>query len=195
MKDFPVLLLATMAFFCTCKTSTNKEVKKSDTIQHKTSDSPVNRRVYVSDSDEQLENEASIPPPPRDLPTRFTSIEQWFINVADSVVYNPAINVYDLGLFESQGEYVIFVHATTTHNVDLLGKYMSSSLLYYRLTVKEVDKLSRTEIMKNITEKLKKVASTPKYKKSALNKARAVVVNLGNNSIVNLNSESQSELH
>ena|ERR1022692_2644872 len=117
-------------------------------------------------------------PPPPGLISSFDTLQDWLINICDSEQPEKSIATYNFGLFESAGDYTIFLIGENTYDKE--QNYSVTSIdfkplhMYFPLPKSEYENLIREQLVEQLTDELRGFTKTDKFKNSFLAKANSI---------------------
>jgi hypothetical protein len=118
-------------------------------------------------------------PPPPELETKFNSIQEWLVTICDGNKPEKSIDTYQIGLFESPVDYILFLAGFNTHtqgNRAVTNIDFEPSNMYFRLPVNEYHNLTRKEIIAKLKTQLIDFTKSEKFKKSFLAQAKSIKI-------------------
>lgn len=109
-------------------------------------------------------------PPPFGLKTKFKSVHTWLSNTCDTEKPAKPIQTYNFGLFESPGNYAIFLVGLNQYekkNSLITRIEFEPKSMYFRLPETEYKNLNREQLVDKLTAQLKDFTKTGKFKTSS----------------------------
>jgi hypothetical protein len=126
---------------------------------------------------EEVEDE--VEPPPPQLISKFGTVKDWLVNICESDQPRKPISIYQVGLFESENDFTLFLVGINKYNE---GQNRSVTHIefqpinmYFKLPQQYFKNLDRKEVIKQLTEQLKEFTNTAKFKTSFLAQANKIV--------------------
>lgn len=128
---------------------------------------------YEVDHISIVETVDEVKAPPPDLKTTFKTLQDWLVNVCDSEKPKIAVEMYDIGVFESEKNYVVFLVGRNKYdNYDKID--FQPTNMYYMLPRVEYRGLSREQLMNRLTDELKEFTKSKKFQRSYLAQADSI---------------------
>lgn len=118
-----------------------------------------------------------VPPPPPGLVSNFKSLQDWLFKICDRDKPGKSIMTYNFGLFESPGNYTIFLVGLNQYekkNSLITRIEFEPKSMYFRLPETEYKNLNREQLVDKLTAQLKDFTKTEKFKTSFLAKAKSI---------------------
>lgn len=119
-----------------------------------------------------------VPLPPEHLTSKFKTLQEWLYSICDGELPTKLIVSFNLGLFESPENNVIFLVGI---NKDKKGDTTYTRIefepinMYFQLPDTEYKNLNRNQLLSKLIVQLKTFADTEKFKASFLSKANDIV--------------------
>lgn len=155
----PIFAILFISLYVSCNQKTNNESEKVEVTKVALHD------YHVEDN---------IEPPPPDLISRFKNLNDWLVNVSNEKPLNKSISKYEFGLFESPGDYTIFLVG--------INEYMKGDTsytlfefkpanMYFKLPESEYKNMSRDKLLNRLVSQLKDFTETKKFETSFFTEA------------------------
>jgi hypothetical protein len=124
-----------------------------------------------------IHEEEDVSPPP-DIQSKFKTIQEWLLTVCDNEKPKTKIATYEIGLFESPGEYILYLVGLNTYdknpNHTITRIDFEPADMYFRLPETEYKNLNSGQVLNKIKIQLKDFIKTEKFKTSFLAQANSI---------------------
>jgi hypothetical protein len=125
-----------------------------------------------------VEEVDDVSPPPPEMHSNFETLQEWLFNMCDKEKPKVKIATYEFGLFESPGDYTVFVVGLNTyqksehHSVTTID--FEPSDMYFPLPENEHENSDREQVLDKIKSQLKDFTKTEKFKTSFFAQAKSI---------------------
>lgn len=131
----------------------------------------------VTQDVELTEEVDDVPPPLPGQTSNYKNVQEWLFKICDKEKPAKSITTYNFGLFESPGNYTIFLvglnkYGTAQHSVTRIE--FEPTRMYFQLPKSEYENLNREHLLTKLTSQLKDFTKTEKFKTSFFAKAKTI---------------------
>lgn len=140
---------------------------------------------------EETKNAPEPPPPPPSFScSNSLTLQEWFFKLCDEEKPGGAIIAYNLGLFDTDNYYAIYLIDSNEHakedQVSATKNDHERSTEYYPLSKTEYKDLKWEQVLDKIKSQLKEFIKTEKFKNSSLAKAKAITIRFDDGDLVRM---------
>lgn len=141
----------------------NGNIEKKTVVQH----------ISFEQSEEDIE-----PPPPK-FSTTYKSVEEWLTDICTNEKNPKAISNYNIGLFELQDGYVLFLVGTNDYEIDKThsethNDFMPANM-YFKIPKTYYDHLTREALLQKLVLDLTNFTKTNTFKNSFLTQSNQII--------------------